>query len=684
MKLIYKVVLSASFVFLLTSCTPTTKNLPAGVCPLDVLVAPLFVAPSNNGYAAGPTVTLQWSYPEVFYPTNSTSQCHPEKFRLTLKKGPLFVDAIGEMVDGTLNSWVTPPLEAGAEYMWAVAAVTENKSGPFSGIWKFHVGESCGINPVTAPTLLQPFNGATLNYLIPTLVWDNNDDCIPEGYHIDIASDPGFVNIIETINTSNASLSHPITTPMTNCTRFYWRVAAFQGPNIHTFSETFSFRVATEGCEAEPGAGSINGKVWMDMCPVTPDGPLPNPLPFGCIATSNGVIANGVIEPGERGISDVVVRIGAGTCNANTPLGLTFTNTDGNYFLWGLQAGTYCIQIDSAENPIWLGSGWWTYPPHAVGNGIASYEINLAADQDLADTNLGWQFESGGANTYNHLGGIIYHDLCPVPHGVGATGPFPAGCVQHDGWVTGNWQLEAGEPGIPGVEVEVHKNMCSDPVWQTTTTDENGFFSFMLEPGIAHCVVVDSMSPPNFDILQPGVWSINPNNPLYEYSFNSPGISVEDDGFFAFAWDYSKLPKLIEEIEIPILYPIFKPDFDINCRVGPDLLWQVAAKLKAGMRLPIIGINPNRDWLLLKPAEMLNQGEFPEFNYFAKEMSCWALLETGSTEGELDKVKVEFGPRFPTATPPVVCNGLSETTCKNTTGCTWVPSFVRPGYCTNE
>lgn len=690
MKLLIKVILFLFCLGPLSGCSPTTKGpVTEGICPPEVLEAPLFVAPSNNGYVTGPTANLQWSYPQVEYPTNSGSYCHPEKFRLTMKKGPLFTDAVGEMVDGTLTSWETPALEAGAEYMWSVSAMTDNTSGPFSGLWKFYVGETCSTETLLPPTPLQPFNGATLNHLVPTLMWENNDTCIPTEYHIDIATDPGFADILTGINTGNSNLSYTVSNWVSNCTRYYWRVAAVRNNEIQAFSETFSFRLSTEGCEAEPGAGSITGKLWMDMCPLAPSDNPPDPLPYGCVVTSSGVIANGVPDPGERGISDVVVRVAAGTCAANTPLGLTFTNIDGNYFLWGLQAGTYCIQIDPAENPIWMGTGWWTHPPAAIGNSVASYEINLAMDEDLPGRNFGWQFEGGGANSYNSLGGVVYHDLCAIPHGVGYSGPLPTGCVQHDGWVTGNWQREEGEPGIPGVEVELHKLMCSDPVFETTLTDENGFFHFMLEPGIAHCVVVNAMSTPNFDVLQPGVWSINPNNQVYEYSFNSPGEAIDNNEFFSFAWDYSNLPEDITDVTIPEMYPIFKPDFDINCRRGPDTIWQVLAKLKAGMELPIMAINPNRDWVQVQPALTLNLSVFPEFSFLAPDLRCWVLLETGSTDGDLGKVKVEFV-LPPTSLPPTAtsesnsCSGLSQKVCLATAGCKWVNPQVIPGYCTTK
>jgi len=91
--------------------------------------------------------------------------------------------------------------------------------------------------------------------------------------------------------------------------------------------------------------------------------------------------------------------------------------------------------------------------------------------------------------------------------------------------------------------------------------------------------------------------------------------------------------------------------------------------------------------VLLQPVEVFNQDEFAELNYFDKELSCRALLETGSTKGELDKLKVEFGPALPTATStmvPVSCSGLSENTCKNTSGCKWVPAVVVPSYCSKE
>jgi hypothetical protein len=665
--------LLALSILLLAGCSTTSTD---DLCPPEYLVAPVFVSPADLARVNTLTPTLEWSIPEIAYPFSASGKCHPEQFRLTLKKGPLFVDAMGAMVDGTQTTWTAPALEAGSEYQWSVAAVTNNESGPFSGIRKFYVGENCA-SPINAPTLLQPFNGAMVFNLIPTLMWQSNSSCVPYGYRVEIATDPAFSNMVLNLETGTPATSYTIFTPLANCTRYYWRVGAMAGKELEPYSETYSFRVATEGCDAEPGSGSIVGTVWQDICSLPQEGPIPNPLPYGCVTSASGPIANGIVNPGESGIGSVVVRVGAGTCSSNTPLGLTMTNEYGMYMLAGLQAGTYCVSIDSTENPIWLGSGWWTYPPGAVGNPTAQHEVILASEENKFDINYGWQFEFAGPNTYNLLGGYVYHDMCPVPHGVEYNNPLPDGCRQHDGWVTGDYIQQPNEPGIAGIEVEVHTPLCSDPISQVTTTDENGFFSFMLEPGTPHCVLVKSQTSPNKEILQPGVWSAQPNLPTYQHQFMYNGQSANHLDFFSFGWDYSNLPKLITPVEVPLLYPKFKVDLQTNCRAGPSRLWQSWVELLAGMEFEIKGITPMMDWIYITPIEVLNKNAFSALPTYPAGMSCWVSLGTGKTEGDLGKAKLMEGPMFPTPTPtlvPINCSdykSASDCNAHSNVGCSW-------------
>ena len=589
------------------------------------------------------------------------------------------------MVDGSQLSWITPALEAGAEYRWSVSPMTNNTNGPSSGMQKFFVGSNCSEGPVPAPTILHPFNGATVIMQIPTLIWESATTCLADAYHIDIATDPAFNNILLNTNTDGPIQSYTLAAPLPTCTRYYWRVAAVEGAEIQTYSETYSFRISTEGCESEPGAGIIAGKVWNDICTLPEDGPIPDPLPYGCVMSGDGPVANGIVNPGEPGITDIVVRIGAGSCSASTPLGLTTTYQGGNYFFWGMQAGTYCISVDAAENPIWLGPGWWTYPPNAVGNSYATWEITLASEENKPDVNFGWQYENGLPNLYNYLGGVVYHDNCKVPHGVGYNDPLPDNCWQHAGWVTGDGNRAEGEPGIPGLQVEVHSPTCSDPISQVTTTDEDGHFAFMFQPAVVNCIIVRSQTSPNKEILQPGVWSYYPNQENYEIQFYYTALSLNNPDQFEIGWDYSKLPLLITPIEVPELYPQFKPDFDISCRAGPSTIWQAWAKLMKGMKFQIKAINPTRDWALLQPAELLNPNDFAGVSKFPADLRCWAALENGQTEGDLRELETLKGPSLPTPTPtavPVSCTGLSADACGTTPGCKWIPLSTTPGYCT--
>src|SRR5689334_14263282 len=70
--------------------------------------------------------------------------------------------------------------------------------------------------------------------------------------------------------------------------------------------------------------------------------------------------------------------------------------------------------------------------------------------------------------------GTVWHDLCAVPDGP-APNPLPAGCVTSSGGgLIANGILEAGEPGIGGVSVSLHKTSCADAVTATAITDGNG------------------------------------------------------------------------------------------------------------------------------------------------------------------------------------------------------------------
>ena len=136
---------------------------------------------------------------------------------------------------------------------------------------------------------------------------------------------------------------------------------------------------------------SISGLVWHDLCAL-PDGPLPPAAPPGCVPFGGSYEANGVLEPGEPGLANVTVQLGAGAC-PSSGLASATTGPDGTFTFAGLAAGAYCVSVGALVdgNDSVLVPGSWTAPvahadPQAVG-------VTLAAAEAHSGVNFGWDYE---------------------------------------------------------------------------------------------------------------------------------------------------------------------------------------------------------------------------------------------------------------------------------------------------
>jgi len=137
---------------------------------------------------------------------------------------------------------------------------------------------------------------------------------------------------------------------------------------------------------------SASGLVWHDLCAVPNDTPATPPP--GCVDLGGGSLgADGIYDPGEPGISGLIVKVGTGPCPISLILTEVPTNTNGEYNLPFLFAGTYCITIDplSPPNDTILIPGGWTYPVR--GANPAEAEITVIANTHLPDVNFGWDYQ---------------------------------------------------------------------------------------------------------------------------------------------------------------------------------------------------------------------------------------------------------------------------------------------------
>ncbi len=144
------------------------------------------------------------------------------------------------------------------------------------------------------------------------------------------------------------------------------------------------------------GTGSIFGWVSRDICDVELDETnKTDNSSASCQQGSQGNFqANGTLDAHEPPIAGVVVRLGEGECPSVGLAEITTIATDISYTFSELDAGTYCVSIDSSEEPnaSLLASGTWTYPERKAGS--VGRTVTLESGQSLYDINFGWEFQT--------------------------------------------------------------------------------------------------------------------------------------------------------------------------------------------------------------------------------------------------------------------------------------------------
>lgn len=159
---------------------------------------------------------------------------------------------------------------------------------------------------------------------------------------------------------------------------------------ISTFTLDVDNAVAAETATPTDSASAIiNGRIWHDLCTVlTDEAGAQVALSAGCVPAGDAGTyeANGRLEDGEPGLSNILVSLGSGACPA-TGLATALTDADGDYVFDGLAAGEYCVSIDpeATENASLL-PGNWTFP------GINVTAVTLTDGEIKTGINFGWDF----------------------------------------------------------------------------------------------------------------------------------------------------------------------------------------------------------------------------------------------------------------------------------------------------
>jgi len=223
-------ILIFSLFLILSSCRPPIptleipRTLVPGDCSPSGLVAPQAHSPSNE-LVPSLLPVIQWFYPE---------NCEPESYRLEIAMNGNFnaTSTIVDEVEGDEVPWtLTDLLFPATVYQWHVAAQNDTFTGPFSPSPWFWTGPICDPSDLNPPMLVDPGYGVTIQDDSPELAWtSSNNDCLPEGYHFEVASDYQFMNIAISGDGPGPGTSFETAVPFLNdCGLYYWWVAAQVG-----------------------------------------------------------------------------------------------------------------------------------------------------------------------------------------------------------------------------------------------------------------------------------------------------------------------------------------------------------------------------------------------------------------------------------------------------------------------
>jgi hypothetical protein len=124
---------------------------------------------------------------------------------------------------------------------------------------------------MAVPVNTNPPNGGTVDNEYPTLSWSyTSNDCPVQGYRIDIATDAGMTNIVQSGGTGNPSTSWAPGQPLADCTTYYWHVAGAIETTLGPFSAPTAFTTAFPGgCGAPSDTTGPNLTVRVTPSKVT-------------------------------------------------------------------------------------------------------------------------------------------------------------------------------------------------------------------------------------------------------------------------------------------------------------------------------------------------------------------------------------------------------------------------------
>jgi hypothetical protein len=600
---------------LLGACNYPGDNTPEPGCDSSSLIAPgIPIEDSQISDSLRPTV--EWVY---------DGACEPDSFRIEFAPDGDFgsAQAVVGTTDAGTWTWAPPAdLLPVTEYGWHVAAVIGSTIGPYSITRPLWTGPVCDGPYLWEPKLISPDTGSWVTNPSPELRWESRQpDCLVTNYKFEVSTDPTFASSVLSGGAGPGATFDTGIDFLIDCHTYFWRVAATGGTDIvGEYAVDFFHTKFGESCQGQMELASVTGTLWSDVCPAY--GSCSGELPAGCECIEGAIAGDGVRQDGEAAIPGVTVRYGTGPCPATgwtAEAGITDAN--GAFGQW-LPAGIYCFWIDEdqPDNDALVKPGWWTLP--IAYDTPFGYTVTVLEGEERTGVDFAWQVAPPGA-VPGGIGGQLWSDL------------------DADG------TLDAGEPGIEGVEVWLSSGAC-DPAWsnraggEDPTTRANADGRFGLGSGTDdayqwdgltdgdYCVVVDPNDGWFEDIMGDGAWTY----PVADAEMAMTDVRVQDGHGRAnvdFGWG--------EPVGVvgPVGGLSFAATQNLNCRFGPATVYDVIGYVILGETSTIVGRNNESTWVQIENLDRAG--------------TCWVALSGGTIAGDLSTATVIAAPPTPTPKP---------------------------------
>jgi hypothetical protein len=169
--------------------------------------------PDNGARTNDTTPDLDWA---------DVSDLSGVTYSLQVSTSSAFSTTVVNVTGLTTSAYTTATLAAGTKY-WRVKAIDGAGNGSvWSATWSFTIDTTAP----TAPTLVSPTNGATINTATPSLDWSDVTDPSGVSYRVQIDNNSDFSS--PEVYVSGLAVSAYTTTALAQGT-WYWRVKAVDG-----------------------------------------------------------------------------------------------------------------------------------------------------------------------------------------------------------------------------------------------------------------------------------------------------------------------------------------------------------------------------------------------------------------------------------------------------------------------